>query len=153
VIGIDPFFLAPFLNLSASANLQGALQPDANIKIADITDGTSNTLLIAEIAARPNLYRAGVPVANGYTYFSGAGGWADATSGNARLYGSSQDGTTNPGACGINCSNDFGLYSFHAGGANVVFCDGSVHFLPASIDINVLAALITRAGDEVNVNY
>jgi prepilin-type N-terminal cleavage/methylation domain-containing protein/prepilin-type processing-associated H-X9-DG protein len=151
--GIDPFFLAPFLNLSPSANLQGALLPDVTTKISDIIDGTSNTILIAEIAARPNLYRAGVAVPNGYTYFSGAGGWADATTGNAALYGSSSDGTTNPGPCGINCSNDYGLYSFHTAGANVVYCDGSVHFLPASTDINILAALITRAGGEVNVNY
>ncbi len=151
--GVDPYFLAPFLNLPATASLQGALQPDSNVRIADITDGTSNTILIAEIAARPNLYRAGVPVQGQQTYFSGAGGWGDATSGNAVLYGSSYDGTTNPGPCGINCSNDFGLYSFHSGGANVAYSDGSVHFLPASIDINILVSLITRSGGETNTNY
>jgi len=30
-----------------------------------------------------------------------------------------------------------------------VFADGSVHFLPASMNIRVLARLITRAGREV----
>jgi prepilin-type N-terminal cleavage/methylation domain-containing protein/prepilin-type processing-associated H-X9-DG protein len=149
-IGVDPNFLAPFLNLPSGMNLDGALQADNNTRIADITDGTSNTLFLAEIAARPNLWQAGHPVTGQQTYFSGAGGWGDATSGNARLYGSSSDGTTSPGTCGINCSNDYGLYAFHSGGANAAFADGSVHFLSASIDIRALVALITRAGGETD---
>jgi prepilin-type processing-associated H-X9-DG protein len=152
LVGIDPFFLAPYLGLPATENLQGALQPDKNIRIADITDGTSTTILIAEIAARPHLWRAGQEVMGQQTYFSGAGGWGDATSGNAQLYGSSADGATNPGACGINCSNDFGLYAFHPSGANVAFADGSVNFLQKTTDIRVLVALITRAGGETNAN-
>ncbi len=35
-------------------------------------------------------------------------------------------------------------------GANVVFADGSVHFLNASIDIRVFARLVTRAGIELS---
>ena len=37
-------------------------------------------------------------------------------------------------SCVINCSNDIGLYAFHPGGANVVLCDGSVHFIGYDID-------------------
>jgi prepilin-type processing-associated H-X9-DG protein len=148
MIGVDPFFLAPFLGLTVGDNLQGALQPDKGKRIADILDGTSNTILTVEIAARPNLYQNGHLIQNRVTYFSGAGGWGDATSGNAQLYGSSADGTINPGTCGINCSNDFGMHGFHSGGANAAFADGSVHFLKQNIDIKVLVALITRAGGE-----
>ena len=63
--------------------------------------------------------------------------------------GSSYDGTTQPGPCAINCTNDREVYSFHPGGANAVFADGSVHFLKASIDIRIFAHLVTRAGGEV----
>ena len=49
----------------------------------------------------------------------------------------------------MNCTNDREVYSFHPGGANFVFADGSVHFLKAGMDIRILARLITRAGGEV----
>ena len=65
------------------------------------------------------------------------------------VQGSSADGTFRPGPCALNCTNDHEVYSFHSGGANAVFADGSVHFLPASMSIQTLAALVTRAGGEV----
>ena len=49
----------------------------------------------------------------------------------------------------MNCTNDGELYSFHPKGANAVFADGSVRFLGSAMSIQVLAALITRAGGEV----
>ena len=54
-----------------------------------------------------------------------------------------------PGPCAINCTNERQVYSFHPGGANAVFADGSVHFLKADVNIRILAALVTRAGGEV----
>jgi prepilin-type processing-associated H-X9-DG protein len=41
------------------------------------------------------------------------------------------------------------LYSFHPGGVNVLFCDGSVHFLKESMDPRIVVYLITRAGGEI----
>ena len=40
------------------------------------------------------------------------------------------------------------IRSEHPGGANAVTCSGSVHFLSEQLDLKVLAALCTRAGDE-----
>ena len=65
------------------------------------------------------------------------------------IRGASADGSQVPGPCAINCTNDRQPYGFHAGGANFLFADGAVHFLPAAIEIRVLAALATRAGGEV----
>jgi prepilin-type N-terminal cleavage/methylation domain-containing protein/prepilin-type processing-associated H-X9-DG protein len=131
--------------------LNGAVQPDKGTPIAAISDGTSNTILTAEIAGKNWLWQAGQYTGQPLSgFFGGEGGWGDATSGASALYGSSADGTISPGSCGINCSNDFGLYSFHTMGANAAYADGSVHFLPASIDIHVLVALITLAGGETN---
>jgi prepilin-type N-terminal cleavage/methylation domain-containing protein/prepilin-type processing-associated H-X9-DG protein len=50
----------------------------------------------------------------------------------------------------INGNNNGELYGFHTGGANVVFADGSVHFLTASMSPAAFAALITARGGEVN---
>ena len=65
------------------------------------------------------------------------------------LRGSSYDGLNQPGECAVNCVNADQLYSFHTGGANVLFADGAVHFLHNAVSIRVVAALATRAGGEV----
>ena len=53
------------------------------------------------------------------------------------------------GACAINCTNQWEIYSMHTGGANCLFADGSVRFLGESLTYPVLAAMITRAGGEI----
>jgi prepilin-type processing-associated H-X9-DG protein len=65
------------------------------------------------------------------------------------IQGSQRDGQAGPGPCALNCTNDHEVYSFHPGGANAVFADGSVHFLKVGMSIRTLAALVTRAGGEV----
>ena len=51
--------------------------------------------------------------------------------------------TTGFGVAG-NCGPNTPIQSVHAGGANVAFADGSVQFLPDSLDINVLYNLANR---------
>jgi len=41
------------------------------------------------------------------------------------------------------------IRSKHPGGANAAFCDGAVHFLSETMKMETLAALCTRAGDEI----
>jgi prepilin-type N-terminal cleavage/methylation domain-containing protein/prepilin-type processing-associated H-X9-DG protein len=126
-------------------NYKGALPVNGMTRVAEITDGTSNTLLAAEDAGRPKLWRAGRYVPDLFSY---GGPWASSAN-SVVISGASADGITVGGPCGINCTNDQQPYSFHAGGANFLFADGSVHFLPAGTSIRVLAALATRAGGEV----
>ena len=40
-------------------------------------------------------------------------------------------------------------YSFHSGGANTLFGDGSVRFVQQNIPISIYAAIVTRSGGEV----
>ena len=142
--------LATFLGLTATGTaLEGALATDQRRSVL-LPDGTSNTILMAEVAGKDRLHRAGKDTGQQLSGFAGGmGGWADATSGGSQLYGSSSDGTTTPGNCGVNCSNDYGLYSFHSGGANVLMADGSVRFVTASVNIRTLAAQVTYNGGEV----
>ena len=124
---------------------RGTLPMNDMCRIGAITDGTSNTLLVAEDAGRPQLWQAGRYVPG---VFSFGGPWA--SNANAvTIRGSSADGSTIPGPCAFNCTNNQQPYSFHTGGANFLFADGSVHFLQTGMDIRVLAALATRAGGEV----
>jgi prepilin-type N-terminal cleavage/methylation domain-containing protein/prepilin-type processing-associated H-X9-DG protein len=149
-------------------------------RIGDVTDGTSNTLISAEIADRPNLWHGRTQITVEQTFLSGDGGWNSPSTANFTLYGGPGAGgggpcpelitatiAVNPGtwgypnngdplcpafanrSCVINCSNDTGLYSFHPGGANVVLCDGSVHFLASTISLQTMIALVTRANGEI----
>jgi prepilin-type N-terminal cleavage/methylation domain-containing protein/prepilin-type processing-associated H-X9-DG protein len=127
-----------------AANYKGVLTENYLTRLAEITDGASQTLLITEHAGRPTLWRAGQPVPGTYTI---SAAWIAGTLTFGQ--GSSYDGATKLGPCAINCTNDREVYSFHPGGANAVFADGSVHFLQASMDIRVFARLVTRAGGEV----
>jgi prepilin-type N-terminal cleavage/methylation domain-containing protein/prepilin-type processing-associated H-X9-DG protein len=114
-------------------------------RLADTTDGASNTILLTEDAGRPRLWQAGKA---GRDQALKGGPWNHYL-GSIILQGSTPDGKTKPGPCALNCTNDREVYAFHTGGANAVFVDGSVHFLKAGMDIRVLARLITRAGGEV----
>jgi prepilin-type N-terminal cleavage/methylation domain-containing protein/prepilin-type processing-associated H-X9-DG protein len=123
---------------------QGAMPHNFMASPADIRDGLSNTIMIAEDAGRPKAWQAGREV-DGYV----SGGPWFLFYNPINLMGSTADGTQRPGPCAINCSNDHEIYSFHPGGANALFGDGSVRFLRSDMRIHILARLVTRAGGEV----
>jgi prepilin-type N-terminal cleavage/methylation domain-containing protein/prepilin-type processing-associated H-X9-DG protein len=123
---------------------EGVFPINRATRLIDITDGASATILMAECAGRPQLWRGRVQIPN--LWLTG-GPWASRNLLWGR--GASADGTAFFGTCAVNCTNDREVYSFHPGGANVVFADGHVRFLRADINIRVFAALVTRAGGEV----
>ena len=153
-------------------NLNNALpQPIANptssgilmstaVSLAAVTDGLSNTILVAECAGRPNLYQRGILVPDGATpkTWSGSsthpfpvgGVWASHNKG-FLIDGASSSGYTNttPGVAGVNFSNDNEIYAFHPGGAHVLMGDGSVRMVAEMMSLQVLCAMATRAGGEV----
>ena len=122
------------------------------IKITDITDGTSNTLLIGEDAGRPQVYANAIPLA-GSTYgtagYTQDASWADHDT-YITIVGWGADGATKGSGCNaIGASNNGSLYSFHTGGVNALRCDGSVSFMPTSTASSVLGALASKQGGEV----
>ena len=135
------------------------------VPIGMITDGLSNTIMVAEDAARPSLWINRKPAKNpksgnvsGTDWVKDGWSWADINSGFS-LDGSGPTGmnndtsgsgaTTIVGSCLVNCSNDSELYSFHTGGVQALLCDGSVRFISENTSGIVLTALGTRQGGEV----
>jgi prepilin-type processing-associated H-X9-DG protein/prepilin-type N-terminal cleavage/methylation domain-containing protein len=126
----------------------GILISGGGVRIADVTDGTSQTLIIGENSGRPHTFITGNKDVSPTPPTDYGGGWADWDNPN-QMHGSSADGKTSPGPCAINCSNNGGMYSFHTGGANIAFADGSVRFVQASVSMTIMSALITKNGGEV----
>jgi prepilin-type N-terminal cleavage/methylation domain-containing protein/prepilin-type processing-associated H-X9-DG protein len=126
----------------------GILISGGGVRIADVTDGTSQTLIIGEISGRPHRFITGHIDVSPSPPNDYGGGWADWDNPH-QMHGNSPDGKTSPGPCAVNCSNDGGMYSFHTGGVNVAFADGSVRFVQANVSMTVMSALITKNGGEV----
>jgi prepilin-type N-terminal cleavage/methylation domain-containing protein/prepilin-type processing-associated H-X9-DG protein len=120
------------------------LMPVSRLKL--VTDGTSKTMMIAECAGRPDWYFAGVkqstPVADGP-------GWAD-PDGGFSIEGNDPKPPDYKagGPMLINFNNDGEVFSFHSGGAQSCFADGSVHFIAEDIDQMVFKALVTRSAED-----
>ena len=92
-------------------------------KILDITDGLSNTIMVVEAAGE-------------YVHWMQPQDFdaAEISYGvNNRLFGNRLI---------------WGIRSDHPGGAQVLFCDGSVRFLPDTVDLGVLQGFTTIAGGE-----
>jgi prepilin-type N-terminal cleavage/methylation domain-containing protein/prepilin-type processing-associated H-X9-DG protein len=130
------------------------------IRLASVLDGTSNTLVVSECGSKPigyngfrQIYKSEV---DGLTVdgviepvSSGGGAWADQFTYSIIAGAQGRQNGIRGGLCMINCTSNNEIYSFHPGGANALFCDGSVHFLKDSLSVPLVAALVTRAGGEI----
>ncbi len=169
---------------------QNGLLKQGKTKIAEITDGTSNTIAIGEDAGRDPRYLspytqntvidkgsvapytsmmaymlAILPTdpgpAGGFTYYRRFWRWAEpdesfGVSGTPNnKYRPTNEGVDWPGnagpfvAQGTNAGNNDELASFHPGGINCLFGDGSVRFVKDSINVVTLRGLVTLSGGEV----
>jgi len=131
---------------------EGVTPTSNKIRFADVLDGTSNTMLFGEILA-------GQSSAESYSCCTDSNprGWATFDNGETSVHipmnyfcrtydaapdkcQSPDDVTTNPWNWSV-CS---GYKSRHAGGCNFAFVDGSVHFIPSSVDQLTLIKLGVR---------
>jgi prepilin-type processing-associated H-X9-DG protein len=124
----------------------GILGHNMNRRITEITDGTSNTLLLGECAGNNAKWFMGQMIAaNG-----GNGAWANpATEFSIGGCDPTSPTSPSPGPVAVNCTNQGEIYAFHTGGANVLMGDGSVRFLKSSIGLGTLIAMVTRSYGEV----
>jgi prepilin-type N-terminal cleavage/methylation domain-containing protein/prepilin-type processing-associated H-X9-DG protein len=142
----------------------GVMYDQSKIKLTAITDGTSNTILVGERPPSADL--------NFGWWYAGAGfydaavgtqvGVGDVLLGAREIY-YAQDSGDSVGGPGLGCAQTFvnfqpgdinqpchqvHFWSYHPGGSNFCFADGSVHFLSYSADPQ-MPALVTRAGGEI----
>jgi prepilin-type N-terminal cleavage/methylation domain-containing protein/prepilin-type processing-associated H-X9-DG protein len=163
-IGVDQRLQSASLVDFAGA---GILTKNGQPRFADVIDGLSNTILYAESAGRPYVFRRGAKKFGDLpAQRVNAGGWCRPAS-DFSIDGSSFDGATLPGPCALNCTNgeDFGstpfphpyygtegtaeAFAFHPNGAQFAMGDGSVRFLNQSISIREFARLVTRDRGEI----
>jgi prepilin-type N-terminal cleavage/methylation domain-containing protein/prepilin-type processing-associated H-X9-DG protein len=161
------------------ARQRGMLDNIANT-IGSVTDGTSNTIMIGEDAARRENYitnpayldpatALGIAIDQGSAFGTRRfWRWAEqdngfGVSGDPLLNttttsfqimnnNNSSAGSDGPNGCWKlvnNCGPNDEIFSFHTSGANIVFADGHVVFIPDSITPVVAATMVSRGGGEV----
>ncbi len=157
--GMSPTYIANVGEGKDSGTITGP-QITGIIRLASITDGTSNTLMVSESGSKPigyngfrQIYRSevdGLPVDGVIEPVSSAGGaWADTFNYSSLAGAQGRQNGIRGGTCMVNCTSNNEIYSFHPGGANALFVDGSVHFIKDVASVQLIAALVTRAGGEI----
>ncbi len=157
----------------------GVLHPmstSGGMPIEQITDGTSTTVYLCELAGRPQWWTRGActglvnhglptcanPTALRKDVGSATGGcWACYGNKGMCIHGSSFNGLTKPASstasdiipvCLMNCTNELSynaIFSFHPGTGGMNFCDGSAHMVSEDISVYVLYKLFTARGHDV----
>jgi prepilin-type N-terminal cleavage/methylation domain-containing protein/prepilin-type processing-associated H-X9-DG protein len=173
ITGLTAFGASVFDDPGTEGIIQGVFFPSfypypvsPRITMTDITDGTSNTVMIGEKPPSVITNRGYVGSWEGIYMETGMGVagtdvWATQTGG---IWFGGSLGLRGPGGSGSPCPNPpyyFGpgnftdpcsynhLWSGHTGGANFALGDGSVRFISYSINYQTLIYLSTRAGGEV----
>jgi prepilin-type N-terminal cleavage/methylation domain-containing protein/prepilin-type processing-associated H-X9-DG protein len=142
---IKPLFTNGIVSPRDTSLLYGILQPvsKGTVSTSSVTDGLSNTIMLMECAGRPFRYKNREQLESNSE--NTGSDWA-----------SHQSPMTIRSACGaggmqlFNCNNCNNPYSFHSGGSNFLYGDGSVHFLVETIHPEAFLSLFTAfAGDLV----
>jgi len=144
-------------NESGALGVFGDMTPPGTLnkgraRIAEIQDGTSNTILVGECSGRHQVYTRGrqrvVPNAPGQIGWTLNAAYFDHNN-KLTVRGFSTDGKTQDGGCCIvNCVNVEQFFSFHSGGVMHLRCDGSVQLLSENAAPTVVGALVTKSGGE-----
>jgi len=131
----------------------GVLILQRGIKIAEIVDGTTNTIMVAEQSdwcrdANGAKVDCRSDCGHGFSMGPGNDGWDRAFNTTTVIYRVNEKSSTSPGVAG-NCGTNSPIQSTHTGGANMLLADGSVRFVAEGIAIQTLYNLSNR--DDRNV--
>lgn len=154
VMGINPTVINSHLTVPiySSTNRFSIMFRNSTSRMADVLDGTSNTICVVECSARPTVYR--LRRSNAAILNDQGICWAD-SEGPFSLDGASGDGSLEgcgPGSgctASMNKKNDNEPFAFHPGGGNFLFVDGHVQFVREAIPLTTLAGLVTMQSSEV----
>jgi len=162
--GIQDQALTTYLGNSGTTatSFDGTLYQSSRVRLTDITDGTSNTILVGERPPNSNLEFGWWFAAYGY---DGRGNGDCVMTSNdvaiANYFIANYSGSPNQ-PCNGSAAQKIGLqpgrpqigcdaahyWSFHTAGAQFLLSDGSVRMISYSNN-NIIPALSTRAGGEV----
>jgi prepilin-type N-terminal cleavage/methylation domain-containing protein/prepilin-type processing-associated H-X9-DG protein len=140
--------------LAVKNNSNGVLYNIKKTKMSDITDGSSHTLLIGEVTGAEGIGSGASSGPAYYGYFWVAHDVQDMAQGlNGPLTVPGGRSSADPidgdgGSTFQELFSEIGFSSWHKGGVNFAYADGSVHFFSDNIDQKVLEDLSTRAGGE-----
>ena len=116
-----------------SNDATGVIFRRSEIRLAEIPDGTSKTYLLGERYLNPDRYYDGGECNNDQ-------GWDTGYDYDVNCWATHRPLQDTPGVGG--CRTEFG--SAHSGGFNVVLCDGSVHMISYSINLEIHRRLGNR---------
>jgi prepilin-type N-terminal cleavage/methylation domain-containing protein/prepilin-type processing-associated H-X9-DG protein len=124
----------------------GSFYRDSNIGLRDLTDGTSQTIIIGERSQNfgPATWVGSVTGAVLFPVDNDGIGYPRVESAPGMVLGHA-GGRFGPGNPGSEVNQ---FYSRHAGGVNFLFADGHVSFLKTTLPNTTFRALATRAGGE-----
>jgi prepilin-type N-terminal cleavage/methylation domain-containing protein/prepilin-type processing-associated H-X9-DG protein len=174
-------YVAGFLPKNATIDPATGLHTKKGKRFADVRDGLSNTIAVAESAGRPAVWARNQQLGSLPGDRVNGGGWSRPAS-DIMIYGQKADGSDLLGPVPFNATNGrdigpndptygsasypyavapyaFGVngtsapYSFHSGGAHFLLGDGSVKFIAANIGFDTFLSLVTPGGGEVVGDY
>lgn len=150
----------PVVALEDQTGLNGMFYGCSSVRFRDITDGTSNTLMIGESFTDPRFVKDGqgmdywlfgAPQTGGWDCRPGDRGGTEHSEGLGSTYWHINTRVRDPGMNGRIMELTFG--SYHVGGAQFALADGSARFIGENIDLGVLRALGSCGGGEVIGEY
>ena len=138
------FRLFPSAPSTSMLEDHGGFAERQQLRFPNFADGTSQTIHVVEtVNFGRGVWIHGRPIYNQAAYaINSLNGYNDAPN-------SVYPNGMNNGGPGKGIAGTWGISSYHPGGANALFVDGSVHFLNNSLSAQTLTALITRDGGEV----